>query len=177
MRVVITRLLPRRPLRRTVCACSVIGLLASVAGTLAAQSVVRLPTRAPMAAPPFAVAHQPYLRHEQGPIHGAFNLADPARAIVPHPSVDSALEEVSRKQAHRDYTWEGVAVGAAILGTLGFIGGYGLCHDLRESSTDSCTRTTISFGIMGTGIGAVLGGFIGSTIPKNSGASTSAPGP
>jgi len=65
-----------------------------------------------------------------------------------------------------DHRWEGVAVGVAALGVGMSIVGHQVCTNSRESVSESCAGTTVTFGLLGAVVGAVVGGIIGGGIPK-----------
>ena len=64
-----------------------------------------------------------------------------------------------------DYRWEGLAIGAAIVGVLGVVVGDGLCH-LSDSAHPHCLGAAVGLGLVGAMAGGVTGGLIGGAIPK-----------
>lgn len=64
-----------------------------------------------------------------------------------------------------DHRWEGLAIGALVLGVGGAIAGSQLCH-LSDSANQHCARTTIGLGLLGVVAGGITGGLIGGSIPK-----------
>jgi hypothetical protein len=65
----------------------------------------------------------------------------------------------------RDYRWEGLVIGGAVLGVAAALVGHSLCTD--DTADKSCTRATIIPGLVGMTAGAVTGGLIGSSVHKN----------
>jgi hypothetical protein len=79
---------------------------------------------------------------------------------------DSVPEKGARLFGNpRDHRWEGLAIGAGVVGILGIVLADGLCTP--DSGTDSCTGPVILTGLVGAVMGGVVGGLIGSTIPKD----------
>src|SRR5439155_10271870 len=63
-----------------------------------------------------------------------------------------------------DYRWEGVLIGGGGLGLLGGVGGFVWCN---QENSHSCGLLALGTGaFMGT-IGVVVGGIVGSAIPKH----------
>lgn len=69
----------------------------------------------------------------------------------------------------RDYRWEGVIVGSIAVGISAAVVQVGMCHDSELSSDRHACFGLKTLGALAFGgtIGAVLGGFIGSAIPKH----------
>jgi len=66
-----------------------------------------------------------------------------------------------RRAAARDHRWEGLGIGAGVVGLLGAIVLHGTCE-----ANESCTGPTIGGFAMGAVVGGVVGGLIGAQIPK-----------
>jgi len=96
------------------------------------------------------------------------------RVIGPTPAaVSSRLYEVPIADTRpglrvfgdsRDHRWEGLAIGASVLGIMGILMADALCTP--DSGTDSCAGPMIGAGAVGALMGGIIGGFIGSAIPK-----------
>jgi hypothetical protein len=76
-------------------------------------------------------------------------LASSIQSTVPH---------------HRDYQWEGVAIGAIIGGALGAYG----CRDCMCGYGDTCVGPMAAAAFLVAIPGAFLGGMVGALIPKKS---------
>ncbi len=65
----------------------------------------------------------------------------------------------------RDHRWEGAIAGSVAVGLTMLVMGAQVCgeSDLRG---ERCARTVVVFTLMGGTVGAVVGGLVGSTIPK-----------
>jgi hypothetical protein len=61
----------------------------------------------------------------------------------------------------QDHRWEGLALGAAVMGLTGALLLRGACEE-----NESCTGPTIGGFMMGALVGGVVGGLVGGTIPK-----------
>ena len=91
----------------------------------------------------------------------------PASTSSPSGSGNLALQSGAAWGNPKDHRWEGVAFGG-VLGALGMaVAAQVLCAHANESSGQSCFGTTIGFAALGGTVGVVLGGFIGSAIPKH----------
>ena len=89
------------------------------------------------------------------------------------PSADSAEQspQVDRNRAgylsfavdtaDRDHRWEGIVLGGLLVGLGGALLGNSLCE-----AEEDCTRPTVGIGLIGATLGVVVGGIVGSTIPK-----------
>jgi hypothetical protein len=64
-----------------------------------------------------------------------------------------------------DYRWEGLAIGAALLGLSTAYLGSRLCG-LSDTGNTHCFRTTVGLGLLGAFGGGIIGGVIGGMIPK-----------
>ncbi len=60
-----------------------------------------------------------------------------------------------------DYRWEGLALGAGLVGLAGALLLHGVCEE-----NESCTGHTIGGFAMGALVGGVVGGLVGGSIPK-----------
>jgi hypothetical protein len=77
-------------------------------------------------------------------------------------AVDSKLPQSGRLVApKRDYRWEGLVIGAGVVGLAGALLLHGTCE-----ANESCTGPTVSGFALGAVVGGVTGGLIGATIPK-----------
>lgn len=65
----------------------------------------------------------------------------------------------------RDYRWEGLAIGAALLGVSAAYLGSRLCG-LSDTGNAHCFGTTVRLGLLGAFGGGIIGGVIGGMIPK-----------
>jgi H+/Cl- antiporter ClcA len=65
----------------------------------------------------------------------------------------------------RDYRWEGLALGAALLGASAAYLGSRLCG-LSDTGNTHCFATTVRLGLLGAFGGGIIGGVIGGMIPK-----------
>ena len=63
--------------------------------------------------------------------------------------------------AARDYRWEGLLLGAAVVGLTGALLMHGTCE-----ANESCTGPTVSGLALGAGVGGVVGGLVGANISK-----------
>ena len=63
--------------------------------------------------------------------------------------------------AARDYRWEGLALGAAVVGVAGALLMHGTCE-----ANESCTRPTVGGFALGAVVGGVVGGLVGANISK-----------
>ena len=63
--------------------------------------------------------------------------------------------------AARDYRWEGLALGAAVVGVTGAL----LMHSTCEAN-ESCTGPTVGGFAIGAVVGGVVGGLVGANISK-----------
>jgi hypothetical protein len=61
----------------------------------------------------------------------------------------------------RDYRWEGLVIGAGLMGVAGAL----LLHSACEAN-ESCTGPTIGGFALAALVGGVLGGLIGANLPK-----------
>jgi hypothetical protein len=61
----------------------------------------------------------------------------------------------------RDYRWEGLAIGAAVLGVAGAL----ILHSTCEAD-EACTGPTVGGFLLGVVVGGVAGGLVGGLIPK-----------
>jgi hypothetical protein len=88
----------------------------------------------------------------------------PRSLAITAPARLSWFPQDSVRDRRRNYTWEGAAIGAGVLGTLGglFIGG--LCGD--SDSQDSCVGAYVGGALTSAFIGGIIGGIIGGNIPK-----------
>lgn len=64
-----------------------------------------------------------------------------------------------------DYRWEGLVVGAVLMGVGGAYLGARLCH-LADTGEPHCFRTAVGLGLLGAFGGGIIGGVIGGMIPK-----------
>jgi H+/Cl- antiporter ClcA len=64
-----------------------------------------------------------------------------------------------------DYRWEGLVIGAALLGVSAAYLGSRLCG-LSDTGNAHCFRTTVGLGLLGAFGGGIIGGVIGGMIPK-----------
>lgn len=64
-----------------------------------------------------------------------------------------------------DYRWEGLVIGAALLGVSAAYLGSRLCG-LSDTGNTHCFRTTLGLGLLGAFGGGIIGGVIGGMIPK-----------
>lgn len=71
----------------------------------------------------------------------------------------------------RDHRWEGLVLGAIGVGLVGAVMADALCTP--DSASDGCTGPVIGTGLVSAVVGGVLGGFIGSAIPKRTAAGES----
>ena len=63
--------------------------------------------------------------------------------------------------AERDYRWEGLALGAAVVGVTGALLMHGTCE-----ANESCTGPTVGGFAIGAVVGGVVGGLVGANISK-----------
>lgn len=73
-----------------------------------------------------------------------------------------------------DHRWDGVVIGAAILGASGVFLGARLCQ-LSDSVNKHCVRSAVGLGALGAFAGGIIGGLIGGGIPKSRADSTRSP--
>jgi hypothetical protein len=64
-----------------------------------------------------------------------------------------------------DHRWLGAAVGAAVLGITAGIGGYEVCRD-PDNATSDCGAVGFELLLAGATVGAVTGGLLGMLFPK-----------
>jgi hypothetical protein len=83
------------------------------------------------------------------------------------PSLGSDRSSSATAKAH-DYRWEGLAIGAGVLGVAGGVIANGLCTDSDSANNGDCTGGTIGGALLGAGVGAVVGVFLGSLFEKGS---------
>ena len=97
-----------------------------------------------------------------GPVAGQ-RLAQP----LPHwePTLQSS-DTVPKPPRVPDYSWEGMAIGAAFVGILGGVLGDAFCGSDDSASRPNCTVATIKGFLMGATVGGVTGGLLGSLIHK-----------
>ncbi len=70
---------------------------------------------------------------------------------------------------HRDYQWEGVAIGAIVGGASG---AYLVLHDPDACETRGCGSETVLGALVFGVVGGFFGGIVGALIPKKPGPST-----
>jgi hypothetical protein len=88
--------------------------------------------------------------------------ASAALRIVSPTAVDPQVPQSARVAASsRDYRWEGLAIGAAVVGVAGALLLHGTCDD-----NESCTGPTVGGFALGAVVGGVTGGLIGANIAK-----------
>ncbi len=114
-----------------------LGLVAGVASTsaLAQSSVGRTPSQLRASAALRAVSRTA----------GDFQVPQSARVAAPR----------------RDYRWEGLVIGAGVVGVAGALLLHGTCED-----NESCTGPTVGGFAFGVVVGGVTGGLIGANIAK-----------
>lgn len=64
-----------------------------------------------------------------------------------------------------DYRWEGLVIGAVVLGVSAAYLGSRLCQ-LSDTGEPHCFRTTVELGLLGAFGGGIIGGVIGGMMPK-----------
>ncbi len=74
--------------------------------------------------------------------------------------------EFSWDRNGRDYRWEGLAIGAAVLGIAGAVVGHELCSESDAAQRGSCAGATVGAGLVGAALGAVVGVILGARIKK-----------
>lgn len=79
---------------------------------------------------------------------------------------EAAAALASSFRSPRDYRWEGALIGGLSLGVGMSLVGLGVCSDLGG---DGCLVQTLGFGLMGATVGVVVGGLVGSLVPKDPG--------
>jgi hypothetical protein len=84
------------------------------------------------------------------------------KAVPPTGSMTPSLSDATRTRDHR---WEGLAVGAALVGVSMGVVGHDLCKS--DSQNRSCFGTTVGFTLLGATVGGVVGGFLGRMFPKH----------
>jgi hypothetical protein len=82
------------------------------------------------------------------------------------PSLGSAHPSTSATAKAHDYRWEGLAIGAGVLGVAGGVIANGLCTDSDSANHGDCTGRTIGGALLGAAVGAVVGVFLGSLFEK-----------
>jgi hypothetical protein len=83
------------------------------------------------------------------------------RAVSPT-AVDLQVPLSARVAAPtRDYRWEGLVIGAGVVGVAGALLLHGTCED-----NESCTGPTVAGFALGAVVGGVTGGLIGANIAK-----------
>ena len=81
---------------------------------------------------------------------------------VSRTAVDLQVPQSARIAApSRDYRWEGLVIGAAVVGVAGALLLHGMCEE-----NESCTGPTVGGFVLGAVVGGVTGGLIGANIPK-----------
>lgn len=65
-----------------------------------------------------------------------------------------------------DHRWEGVAIGGGAFGLTAALLRASWCNQDNSAATENCVGTSVLWGLMGATVGTVVGGFIGSAIPK-----------
>lgn len=84
------------------------------------------------------------------------------------PALDSKEQSTPTAVKAKDYRWEGMAIGAGVVGIAGGLIAHGLCTDSDTADHGDCTGRTIGGALLGAGVGAVAGVFLGSFIHKGS---------
>jgi hypothetical protein len=91
-------------------------------------------------------------------------VAAPTRGLVQdNPPLNR--EMISVKSG--DYRWYGVAGGALVFGIGAALLENGLCNDSDIAGGEHCTLKAIGAAAVGATAGAVIGGLIGSAIPRH----------
>lgn len=65
-----------------------------------------------------------------------------------------------------DHRWEGAAIGGVLGGIIGLSVRGSQCDDPETPTKETCTKSTVRWGLIGAALGAVAGGLIGSQIDK-----------
>jgi hypothetical protein len=77
-------------------------------------------------------------------------------------AVDPQVPQSARVVApRRDYGWEGLVIGAGVVGVAGALLLHGTCEE-----NESCTGPTVGGFALGAVVGGTTGGLIGANIPK-----------
>ena len=102
----------------------------------------------------------------EAPVEGQRLPADFPRS---HPwlsalqQADTTSQPATRKIG--DYTWEGAAIGGLAMGAFGAYIGAGMCG-MDEGNGRNCTLAALTGFLAGAGVGATIGGIIGSAKKK-----------
>src|SRR5437773_1049355 len=78
---------------------------------------------------------------------------------------DLAYSMVTLSSRAPDHRWEGLVIGAAVLGASGVVLGAHFCQ-VSDSANKHCFRSAVSLGLLGVFGGGIIGGLIGGSIPK-----------
>jgi hypothetical protein len=73
-----------------------------------------------------------------------------------------------------DHRWDGLVIGAVILGASGVFLGSRLCQ-LSDGVDKHCVRAAVGLGALGAFGGGIIGGLVGGSIPKTQADSTRLP--
>jgi hypothetical protein len=98
------------------------------------------------------IAASPEALHALAQLRPAATGSEPGRAARTRLALGSAP----------DYRWEGMAIGAGLLGVVGAL----LLRSACEKG-ESCVGPTLGGFGLGVLVGGISGGFIGATIPKD----------
>lgn len=87
-------------------------------------------------------------------------------ALLPGEAAPRAIPplDIAAAASEKNYWLEGAIGGAVLLGAAGFLLINGLCDD--DSGTDNCTSDAVIATLSTATAGAVIGAFVGKTIPK-----------
>ena len=80
--------------------------------------------------------------------------------------VAGSYENSNGLRQAKDHRWEGLAIGAGVLGLTAAVLRASACGRDDAATRDNCVGPTVVWGLMGATVGAVVGGLIGSAIPK-----------
>ena len=96
-----------------------------------------------------------------GPTAVQLRAAADLRAISEAAQAETLPQTGYAEAPARDYRWEGLAIGAGVVGVAGAL----LLHSTCEAD-EACTGPTVAGFALGAVVGGVTGGLVGSSIPK-----------
>ena len=110
------------------------------------------------ALPPTARSETTWQLPTPGPARTGPRAADAFALFRPPPSAPA-----HQSSGAPDYRWEGLGVGAILLGALGV---YVSIHYCSLGDSKDCSGTAVRLGPVGAFVGGIIGGLIGGLIPK-----------